>query len=561
LSFSATPGAESGSASRTGKGCGTLFFGLFFAMGAIFTALLVAETVQQLAPWMWPEIGCSILSSGVEETGDDEEAYRASVHYRYEIGGRAYDGDRFFRSGGETASYDRARDRAGRYPAGAAATCRVHPDRPSLAVLERRLPWIGFVVFFPLIFVAIGAGGLYATWRSARAEADGQVESISQRASSGRGSKAMVLFGVLFVVVGCGVLIPLTVIPAIRFAVAIGWEAMPCTIVDSRLRSWSTDDGTSYRADVLYRYRAAGDDWTSNRIDFFSFVNSGRDRARAVLEKYPSGVTATCWVDPSDSSRSVLERRLGPMHGLGLLPLIFVVAGGAVASAGWKKLRSQPPRSGQRMEESESAGGPLQLEPEVGPAGKLMGALLFGVIWNGIVSVFVWQAYTSWEAGRPDWFLTLFMVPFVLVGLFTVGLVGYLMLALANPRPRLTITPGRPRLGDRIRLEWRFSGSAGRLRRLRIALEGREEATYQRGTDTHTDREVFATHVLVDTSDRLGIPRGTAELMVPDDTMHSFEANSNSIIWELKVAGDIARWPDVDQSFPIQIRPLRIEDL
>jgi hypothetical protein len=257
----------------------------------------------------------------------------------------------------------------------------------------------------------------------------------------------------------------------------------------------------------------------------------------------------------------VLERQLRLHHLIGLAPLIFVVAGGAVASAGWKKLRSQTARSGQRMEESESVGGPLQLEPEVGPAGKLMGALLFSVIWNGIVSVFVWQAYTTWEAGRPDWFLTLFMVPFVLVGLFTVGLVGYLVLALANPRPRLTVTPGRPRLGDRIRLEWRFSGSAGRLRRLRIALEGREEATYQRGTDTHTDREVFATHVLVETTDRLGILRGTAELMIPDDTMHSFEANSNSIVWELKVAGDIARWPDVDQSFPIQIRPRRIEEL
>ena len=39
--------------------------------------------------------------------------------------------------------------------------------------------------------------------------------------------------------------------------------------------------------------------------------------------------------------------------------------------------------------------------------------------------------------------------------------------------------------------------------------------------------------------------------------MHSFEADSNKIIWEIKVEGEIARWPDVSQNFPITVDPMR----
>jgi len=215
----------------------------------------------------------------------------------------------------------------------------------------------------------------------------------------------------------------------------------------------------------------------------------------------------------------------------------------------------------ENPEEGGPAEGPLVLEPQVSPFGKVLGALFFCLFWNGIVSVFVFQAWKGWERGHPDWFLTLFLVPFVLVGLATIGAVGYVLLALANPRPRLTLEKATVRLGEELRLDWRFTGRAARIRQLSILLEGREEATYQRGTDTHTDREVFATHTLVDTGNDWEIPRGTATALVPHDTMHSFAADNNKIVWEIKVAGEIDRWPDMDQNFPITIRPMRVEDL
>ncbi len=559
LTFTTSTGGT-GSRSRSGKGCGTFFFGLFLVMGGLFTLAILGETLKQLAPWRWNETDCTILSSEVAETGDDQNPYRAAVRFRYEIVGQVFESDRFSKADDATASFDRARDRAARYQPGAAATCRVSPDDPVMSVLERRLPWIALVVFFPLIFVAIGGIGLYATWRSPPSGGEEAVESISQTASSGKGHKAMIFMGLVFVVIGGGVFIPMAMVPSLRLVESMGWEAIPCTIVNSRLRSWSTDDGTSHRADILYEYQAGGRLWTSNRAVFFGFANSGYESARNLLDRYPDGAAVTCWVDSRDPSKSILDRQLHLHHLLGLVPLIFVIAGGAVAHHGWKKMRSLKTGSGTKVDEAVWAGDPLSLKPQVGPMGKVLGAFLFAAIWNGIVSVFVWQAFKAWELAQPEWGLMIFLIPFVLVGLFSLGLVAYFLLALANPRPRLTLTPGRPRLGEALNLDWAFTGRSSRLKHLRIFLEGREEATYRRGTKTYTDHEVFATLDLVDSTADWEITRGTAEVVIPEDTMHSFEGDSNKIVWEVKVEGEISRWPDVEQNFPVAIRPLKAED-
>jgi hypothetical protein len=557
ISIGTSSESQSGCA---GKGFATIFFGLFFLMGSLFTVFMIGETWKQLETWWWPATDCTILSSGVADTGDDEDPYRPLVRYRYEVDDRIHESESFFRRGGGTASFDKARDRAARYLPGDAATCRVSTKHPALAVLERRIPWIAFVIFFPLIFVAIGGAGLWATWIGFSSKTQ-EVESISQKASSGRGQKFMIGFGFLFIFVGGAAFIPMAIVPSIRLAASAAWQATPCTIVSSSMRSWSTDDGTSYRADVLYEYQVGNHLWRSNRVEFFGFLSTGYDQAREILGRYPDRSSATCWVDPRNPSRSVLDRQFLAKHLLGLIPLVFILAGWAVANHGFKQMRVRRVAENFAAEEGAIDDGPLSLKPQVGPGGKVAGAIFFALFWNGIVSIFVWQAWKGWEQGSPDWFLTIFLVPFVLVGLFAVGLVGNFLLALANPRPRLTLTPGRPRLGDELRLEWRFTGRASRLYSIRIYLEGREEATYQRGTDTITEHEVFATFDLANTQNDWEIPQGAVDLTIPSDSMHSFEAESNKIIWEIKVEGKIIHWPDIGQNFPITIRPIRIENV
>jgi hypothetical protein len=197
----------------------------------------------------------------------------------------------------------------------------------------------------------------------------------------------------------------------------------------------------------------------------------------------------------------------------------------------------------------------VTLKPRWSPWGKVLGMLFFALFWNGITGVFVWQVIQSWRSGRPEWFLTIFMIPFVLIGLVLIGAVFNFVLALWNPRPTLRLTPGTPRLGQTMSLEWEFSGRVRVIERLRVYLEGREEATYRQGTRTSTDKSVFAEIDLANEPGRLDLYSGRVETALPVKTMHSFESDNNKIVWNIRVKGSIARWPDVDEEFPVSVLP------
>ncbi len=324
---SSKPAAPARASARSSLGCSSSWVRLF-------TVFMLAETWKQIEPWLWPATDCTILSSGVTETGDDEDAYRPLVRYRYEFDGQIRESDRFLRSGGDTASFDNARDRAARYQPGDAATCRVDSNHPALAVLERSIPWIGLVVFFPLIFVAIGGGGLWATW-----------VGFSSRRKRGRVDLSKGVLGTRPEVHG-----------RLRSPLHRHWRRclradgpgaldstrphrqpggrLPCTIVSSSMRSWSTDDGTSYRADVLYEYQV-GDRSLAIQPGRVLRLSQHRLR-RCARNSRPiprSSSSATCWVNPRVPSKSVLERQFRPKHLLGLIPLVFILAGWAVANS------------------------------------------------------------------------------------------------------------------------------------------------------------------------------------------------------------------------------------
>ena len=90
---------------------------------------------------------------------------------------------------------------------------------------------------------------------------------------------------------------------------------------------------------------------------------------------------------------------------------------------------------------------------------------------------------------------------------------------------------------------------------LHAYAEGREEATYTRGTTTSTDRETFALIRLIDTEIPSKFSTGRATLHIPPDTMHSFNAPRNKITWLVKIHGQIPRWPDVDADFTLTVLP------
>lgn len=167
-------------------------------------------------------------------------------------------------------------------------------------------------------------------------------------------------------------------------------------------------------------------------------------------------------------------------------------------------------------------------------------------------SFFSWSE--DWRAGGEAGCALLFLVPFVLVGIGLIGGIIYQLLALANPRPHLLLDRSRLEPGTQCSVRFYFTGSTSRLREITVELEGRESATYRRGTNSVTDHETFFEEVLLNEKQPSG-QRRTLSLSIPERTMPSFEADNNRIEWRIKVHGDIPRWPDVKEELLLTVHP------
>ncbi|HUG91196.1 MAG TPA: DUF3592 domain-containing protein [Planctomycetaceae bacterium] len=395
--------------------------------------------------------------------------------------------------------------------------------------------------------------------------------SLNRRRSSGLGGCVGVVFFGIFFGVGSVFLFVLTIQPLWGVLSAGDWVETPCTVVSSEV----VGDGDAFRVRIVYRYTFAGRPFTGERYHFMGdFSSSGRAGKQQVVDRYPPGLRTVCYVDPDDPQQAVLNRGLTSDMWWGLFPLPFVAIGtaGLVSMARSRRKAEQPAgpvalsargaggrnavRAGRdAAEDDDREDGPFVLKPEASPLGKFIGAVFVACFWNGIVSVFLYQVYQGFERGRPEWCLTVFLTPFVAVGAGLAVWAVYSFLALFNPRPVLTLSRRRIPLGGAARLAWKFSGSTHAIRRLKVTLRGQEQATYVRGTTTHTDTQTFHEGVLWETEDPLEITEGQAEAVVPDDSMHSFAADNNKIVWSIVVAGEIPLRPDVDAEFPIQVTP------
>lgn len=392
--------------------------------------------------------------------------------------------------------------------------------------------------------------------------------------SSRGGSKnvptgCMVLFFGIFAVVGAVATWFVGVKPAMELLAARSWEPVECRVLSSFVETHDSDDGgDTYSVEIHFEYRMRGRTYQSERYRFTDVSSSGRAGKERVVEAHPEGSVSTCWADPEAPEEAVFDRSFSFMYLIGFFPVAFLVVGAGglwwVATGG---LSSASGTSGAKRRRKGSSGvpasfqemegfGPQVLEPKAGPVAKVVGMLFVALFWNGIVSVFLWQEIENWrQYGFSLGCGTLFLLPFVVVGLLLIVGFFHALLALANPRPRLVIEGGPLAIGGTVTLVWEVTGRVERLRRFSLKLVGKEEARYRRGTDTHTDTETFCEQTLYETTEPMAMRRGSVTVAVPADTMHTFQAPNNKILWSLEVGADIPRWPDVADSYEVLVRP------
>lgn len=345
------------------------------------------------------------------------------------------------------------------------------------------------------------------------------------------------------------------------------------------------DSTTTYKIKIVYSCTYRGKNYQSDRYHFISVATSGTRWKQPVIDRYPTGADRTCFVNPAAPEEAVLDRHLEIGLLWGLFPLPFMLVGGGAIWFGLRGLRGRHlPRQPGRSSLPSASGngavanddtirwtnrgipqaasvepGPVTLRPQGSPWGRLLGCLLFTLFWNGLLSVFLVQVVRSFNRGKPEWFLMLFLLPFVIIGLSGIGLSGYFFLTLFNPRITLDLPSAILALGDSWDVIWRFRGNTHAIRQFSIRLLGEEVATYRRGTNSYTDRETFYEQILFDGSLRFGMTQGECSLLLPDDSMHSFKSDHNAIEWALQVQAEIGLWPNVKEQFPLIVIPRELQ--
>ncbi|HEX4499506.1 MAG TPA: DUF3592 domain-containing protein [Thermoanaerobaculia bacterium] len=372
---------------------------------------------------------------------------------------------------------------------------------------------------------------------------------LSPRSATNPANGCMVLFALLFILVGSAGAYVTLVKPAGQLVAARSWTETRCTVRSSQV-ALAPGRGATYRVDIRYGYAVNGLPHEAKRYDFIAGSSSGREAKQAIVDRYPPGALVPCWFDPAHPDEAVLSRSFSPAYLLGLFPLVFLAAGLGVLA-----LAIRPGRLGNRPVAPLTAAArarSAELKAESSPFRLFLGVVFLACLWNGLTSVFVWQLATAWKKGQANGCMALFMIPFVLIGLAMILGVVRQLLALFNPRPHVTLTPGVLTPGKPALLQWRLGSGGQGVGRIRIDFEGRTAIVTPRSG--RVQGPVFLTLPVVESSDPAAIAAGgTASFTVPADLSGSFQGDPDDAVWTLRIRCELRFWPDSEDEFEVRV--------
>jgi hypothetical protein len=363
-----------------------------------------------------------------------------------------------------------------------------------------------------------------------------------------------------------------------------------CRVLQKRLAESGGSEET-YRPEFLVDYAVNGRNYQTWTYDITQAYSGDRAAQRVLLDQFDVGRQYPCWYDPRDPQTVVLKRGYTWFSWIMLmLPLTFVIIGGGgliYQALNWgtsTERRLDLARRVVRMElfepgadladdfptvprEANLTNSPgtrlaYRLPIAVSPGWALLAIIVACLFWNGMVSIFVTIAVKGHLAGEPDWFLSLFLVPFVLIGFGLIYFTVRQLLITSGVGPTLVEISDHPLVpGGEYEVVLSQSGRLS-MNSLVVALCCQEQATYQQGTNSRTETStVYEQQVITREGFEIhqGIPfEARATLTIPSGAMHSFKSAHNSILWKLVVRGDVAGWPDYEREFPLLVYPRAI---
>ena len=437
---------------------GTTVFGIIFTSFALVMGVLVFKDYRADKEILeWVQTPCVIEKSGIDISSDGE--YSFSSNYSYEWEGRNYISGLYQRNS-QTCSFNSVEEKGRilrRYPVGTTTTCFVNPSSPSMAVLTRddgSFPWSELLFMVP--FVVAGLGVAVAPWvsRSRKKRSRGFESPTQKKLSSKRaGRMVMIVLGAVFAAAGIAVS-SRSLSPLQEWRASASWVETQAVVTVSAVRENSDSDGTTYYPYIAYSYQFNGKTYEGDKYEFFKVSSSGYKGKAEIVRSYPVGEEIRVYIDPENPVRSVINRDAGWSIILyTLFPFIFIGLGSTLFIAGLIKRRT----STTSFNSSTRAGNQIGRHGAPMPPIKkttrrrVFGTALFALVWNGVVSIFVHQAWFSIKEGDPEWFLIIFLIPFVVVGFVAIGALLAEIFRLSNPKIEIIPDSGSFSLDNPIR--------------------------------------------------------------------------------------------------------------
>jgi hypothetical protein len=116
--------------------------------------------------------------------------------------------------------------------------------------------------------------------------------------------------------------------PFKHFLDAREWKSTTCEIVSSRVYRQTYGRYPDFRLDITYRYTVGGRAYVGTRYKLVIVSSNGYGGMADIVARLLPGTRTECWFDPASPSEAVIDRGLSASLLGGLVPLIFVIAGG-----------------------------------------------------------------------------------------------------------------------------------------------------------------------------------------------------------------------------------------
>ena len=437
----------------------SLFFCAFLAAGIFFTRQVGKQIVTELATRTWHAVDCTIKSSDIIE----KSPYTFAVVYAYVVDGQSYTGTTYYPNYAGSEDYYQAQKILDQFPAGATTKCFVNPRDVQQSSLRQRSLWMAFQVLLPLIFVVVGAGGMYLAWRKTPLPRS-NIELRNTRFLGG------IICGIFFAI---GVGMQGAFLPTLaRGHAGQSWPQTSCVIASSSVQSHYSSKSSSYNVAVLFHYTFDGKKYASSRYSLKDVGTSDRAALQRIADSLPKGKETVCYVNPLDPADAVLERSYGSAALLaGIMSLAFMLLGGVGLGAVLHAARND---HRFRMEEHMAAGPrkPADLKA-ANPAGHVCaGAWIMALLWNGLMACFICVMVSQWHGGSLWTMPNMIVAALTIWGIWILVKAFWLLRTLIHPNPLLHLGEHPILPGEQEETRWEFAGSWQQIQRLKLTVSG-----------------------------------------------------------------------------------------